>query len=218
MLQINLLRDEERRYQGHVSSQFVIRAVLGATAALALLGGIRLAVNEYTQQRDYSSAMTEWDGMKNAYLADEAAMARLNAALGYKRELESWSKSRLDATEILAGIQGMIPDTIQLIRLSWKDEFTTPPKGEAAATNAPPVSREMRMRVAGRAVGRDAQAQVETLIREISGYSPTGDTSNFFARVELRAMQAPTVRDPSEPMTDSRDFDLDAQGIPRAMP
>lgn len=218
MLNINLLRDEERRYQGQVSSRFVFRAVLGAALALAALGALRMITREVSLQRDYQEAASEWSRLKTAYGADEAAMARLNVAQGYRQELTSWSNARLDATALLGEIQGMIPDTIQLIRLSWEDEFITPPKGDAAATNRPPVSRAVRMRVAGRAVGRDAQAQVEKLISRISSYAPVAGGSNFFTRVQLRAMQAPAARDPGEPMVDSREFDLDAQGLPRAMP
>ncbi len=218
MLIINLLRDEERRYQGHVSSRFILRAVLGAAAGLVVVGGLRMIVKEVTRGREYEEAKAEWAEMKNVSMADEAAMARLNAAQSYRRELASWSHARLDATALLAAIQRMTPDTIQIIRLSWEDEFATPPREEAATTNRPPVSRVLRLRVAGRAVGRDAQSQVEKLIGQISGYAPVAGGSNFFARVQLRAMQSPAARDSSEPLADSRDFDLDAEGQPRAMP
>lgn len=218
MQPINLLREEERRLQGQVHRPFMIRTVLALIGALLVLAGARWVVADRLKARDFRMAEREWIQIKSRDQANQQLAAQLRSAEEYERELDAWNRSRLDAGHLLDFVQEAVPDTIQLIRLGWDDDYVLNDKAPGASKTNPQVSRAARMRLAGRARGGSAQALVEALIARISLYTGPSGTDPFFSAVELRSFQAPPAPGTDTTVVDLREFDLDARGLERAFP
>ncbi|MBP7274623.1 MAG: hypothetical protein KBA51_00290 [Kiritimatiellae bacterium] len=222
MQAINLLRDDERRTQGPVRTPFLVRSVLALVGGLLVLAAIQWIVSERMSARDSQMAEREWSLIKTRNQTNEKLATRLGSAEAYRQELDSWNRARLDAVHLLHFVQETVPDAIQVIRLSWDDDFMTDDKAPGASKTNPKVSRALRMRLAGRVRGNNAQELVEGLISRISSYALPSDagggTNLFFSAVELRAFQAPSAPGTDPTAADLREFDIEARGTQRDFP
>ena len=149
---INLLHEDERRYQGLVGRKFIlISSTITGLALLLIVGGL-LGYNLISAQQELQSLRAQWRQTEPQYkkfLAQQKTRDQVSAVLG---ELQGWTHGRLLMQPFLLELQRVVvPYPVQLDRLTVAGEFTMiqPPPPKVAVkidepkpegTEAPPLA------------------------------------------------------------------------------
>jgi hypothetical protein len=219
MLHINLLYASERRYQGKISLGFLVRTLVFTAASLGVLLMMRQVMSDVLTGRELAAREALWLTLGPEYERHLAFEKQLAKAREYDNELQGWSAARLNTGALFYALQHMVPPSIQLVRLTIEDEFEQPARRPGAGRDAPALARTLRMRLAGRAHGEDAGAQVERLIGDLKNYRTTEDGPLLFSFVNLLSIQAPARgAGAGSEAPEGRDFDIEARGHTRPIP
>ncbi len=189
---VNLLHEDERRYQGLVGRKFIMISATGTGLALLLIVGGLLGYTLISAQQELEMLRTQWRQTEPQYkkfLVQQKIRDQVAAMLG---ELKGWTHGRLSLHDFLAEIQRVVaPFPIQLDRLSVAGEYTMiqppPPKvalklevapaeaggAPVASTNAPPPppppipARRWHVTLSGRVFGEQGQSEVVELAAQL---------------------------------------------------
>jgi hypothetical protein len=177
---VNLLHDDERRYQGLVSRKFIILASAGTVVSILVLLGSLAGYSFFGERQEWSTLRTQWQQTEpryKNYLSQQQGQGRVKAVVG---ELNGWNRGRLPLSAILLDVQRMVaPHPIQLTRITIMGESTfvqppTPKVPPAAATNAPPAkppppipARLWRVTIMGRVFGPQGHSDVVALTTQL---------------------------------------------------
>ena len=189
---VNLLHEDERRYQGLVGRKFIAISATATGLALLLIVGGLLGYTLISAQQELQMLRTQWRQTEPQYkkfLVQQKVRDQVSAMLG---ELKGWTHGRLSLHDFLAEIQRVVaPYPIQLDRLSVSGEYTMiqppPPKvaikldaapaeaggAPVASTNAPPPppppipARRWHVTLSGRVFGEQGQSAVVELAAQL---------------------------------------------------
>jgi hypothetical protein len=193
-LRIDLMREDEHRYQGPVSRKFIgvaIGAFLGAILLLVL--GLILQRNASTR-RELAQAENDWSTLGPRYAEARVKRASFSMCQSYQAELKQWADTRMDWAARLDELQTLIPDSIQLTRIGVRCEWSVikAPAATVAASEkaegaekkpAPPPdgvpARRYQLSISGRAAGEsggDLALGIVTKLKLVPGYGTNFET------------------------------------------
>jgi hypothetical protein len=210
-LRINLLKENEYRYQGPVSLRFTI-LVSSALVGLILLVVLGLAAQRsMALRRNLRDARAEWTRIEPQFNKVSDLQKSLGANDALIGELALWSKTRPSWSKLLPALQQVVPESVQFTRLNARSEwqFLKPPappagsgaeagaKSKAQATELPNIpARKAFVSVEGRARGDLADETVVQLVRtwrEADEYRP------LFESVKLQRLLRENVQGKEQP-------------------
>ena len=180
-LRVDLLTQEERRYQGPVSLKFAVTIggiTLGSLALITLLVVVHALLSV---RSDLKTARGNWQQIEARYktVTDKQKAEGENQAV--LTELKLWSKQRISWTDLLAELRRIAPASMQFTRLTVRSEwaFVRPPAkttsdGKEIPQAAVPA-RRFFLSLEGRAAGDLADQVVvdfERAWRQSPGFQP----------------------------------------------
>lgn len=119
-LQIDMLRDEERRYQGPVNPKFVLISTVLAVILLGVIIGGTLMVSKLTSKSQLEMARKEWSRLEpqlKSIEAEREALKDKKTLIGaYKKKISQ----SIDLWSALHAIQVETPASIQLEYVALK--------------------------------------------------------------------------------------------------
>ena len=198
---VNLLHDDERRYQGLVGRKFIVIAATSTGLALLLIVGALLGIYLISAQQELQELRTQWrktDPQYKKFLVQQKGRDQVAAVLG---ELNGWGHGRLPMHAFLLEIQRSVaPYPVQLDRVTVSGEYTMiqppPPKvavkleaapveaggAPVASTNAPPPppppaipARRWHVVLSGRVFGDQGHTAVVELVTALQQSPPLAD-------------------------------------------
>ncbi len=177
---VNLLHDDERRYQGLVSRKFIMLASVGTVAGVLGVLGSLAGYSFFGERQEWQTLQAQWQQTEpryKNYLSQQQGQGRIKAVVG---ELNGWNRGRLTLSAFLLEVQRLVaPHPLQLTRVSIMGESTfvqppTPRVSPAAATNAPPAkppppipARLWRVSIMGRVYGPQGHSAVVALTTQL---------------------------------------------------
>ncbi len=207
---IDLLKEGERRYEGPVSTRFLL--VTGAGFGLSV---IALVVAYCIFQGMVIRAQLEryrasWDQMEPRYIELTALRNTVQKAERIREEIEGWGRSGESWHRILLHIQREIPPSIQITRLAGRDPVEFPTRPQRGEPIPDPV-RRTQILLSGRVVGAGGEEQVTLFIRAL--LDTADEKAPSFRTVSLVSMQ----RERRETDRMVNIFDIDITGHPRPL-
>lgn len=209
-LRVDLLREDEVRYQGAVSRRFALRAgISGAVAALSIFLAY-FFYTEFSVRRELRDIDERWAQVSDRHKALKEKRITMSSMQGLQKELGAWGRNRLDWVSRLDELEAMIPLNVQLVRFTVRDEWEfvrpppPPPKpGEEAKPPPSQPARRTYLNISGRAAGangEDAVIQVVTKMRNTKSYA------GIFETIRLQRINT----DPQPGDVADRAFDIEA--------
>ena len=218
---LDLMVDEERRYQGPVSVPFIIRA---GGVSLAVAVGMMLlnsGYRAYVIGRDLRAAEANWARIKPRHEAVQRSNAALTLLTNCVGEIEGWQRARLSVGLMMDKVERLIPANIQLVRVEYRDDLEAPSRTAGAKPAGPDLARSLKIRIAGRAHEPDARGEIEGLISRLKDLRPEGATNALLHNVELQSVQSVEVGGAAGSDAGRAapvyEFEIVARGEPRAV-
>lgn len=205
---INLLKDSEQRYEGPVSTRFLVFAGAGfVMVAVSLLIAYVIFLGLVLHANLERSRQT-WRNMEPRYNELTELENSFQLASRMEEELRGWERSRTEWHRILLHIQREIPSSIQLVKLEGRDRIEKPAQPQKGESMPDPVSR-LQLFLTGRVTGPAGEEEVTRFIRSL--LEPTDEQAPSFRTASLVSIQ----RDRRETTQIVNLFDLDIAGYPR---
>ena len=193
-LRVNLMRESEYRYQGPVSRKFVLRASI-ITAATAVFLLLTVSVHQQISlSRNLKTTREDWQSIEKRFKEATVLRDKLTAHQTILNELGKWEKSRPNWTRALENLQGIVPSTIQLTKLSVRGEWqfiqppARPPKeGDTTEQKPPPMvpARRITLNLEGKASGELAD---ETVIQFVKTIRESAELNPMLESVKLQRL------------------------------
>ncbi|MDH3981638.1 MAG: hypothetical protein OES84_01915 [Kiritimatiellaceae bacterium] len=121
---VNLLKKNELRYQGAVSSRTIlISAVATPIVLIALISGLNLIRYSRLQSALKKSRQT-WSQLEPQYKKFQTESKDLTKSKILIGLFDGWEKSRLPFSSLLSEMQSVVPQNIQFSRLSIRNAST----------------------------------------------------------------------------------------------
>jgi hypothetical protein len=118
LLQVNLLKKNERRYQGIVSMKVMALVSVSVLAGTTILVFLLAGISRMTLNSDLAKAKDEWGRLEPRAALVRNSQAAVEANLKTLAGLESWAQSEhLTMHRILRAVQSRIPEQMALEHL-----------------------------------------------------------------------------------------------------
>lgn len=215
MVRVNLLKESEYRYQGAVSSLFIVRTSMATLIAFSAVF-VLMGVTRYrTARADLAACREIWrmrEPMYNQVLAMKQDLATFKKQ---QQELAGWGLSRINWYDPLLELQAIVPPSLQLKRLNVRGEMELgrrvveadaeggPAKAAAAATGITP-SRQFFISLDGKALGKMAEDVVVQFVRTLDS---SRKIKPLLQTIKLQSLQRDTSASGKEA---SRTFTIEA--------
>ena len=192
---VNLLHDDERRYQGLVGRKFMVIATTCTVVGLLTIVGGLLGFNLFSAQQELQMLRSTWKQTEPQYKRFQAQQKVRDQTAAVLGELNGWEHGRLQMHSFLLEVQRVVaPVPVQLERVTMTAESVMvqppapkvavkldEPKPEgapapAASTNAPPPppppppaipARRWHITIAGRVFGEQGHSAVVALAAQL---------------------------------------------------
>lgn len=177
-LQINLILDSEMRSSSTVSLKFMVRV---AAVGVPILLGIVIAgliIGGRSARQSLRFAEQQKSQLDPVYKSVIGLKYELQECRQMADVLEGWGASRTDWHLLLRQIQGVMPPSIQLLRLTVNETIEQ-------VNNAPVRTSGMYMK--GKVVGERAEDDVQSLDKMLKEKSPF---TNLFSKVDVKRFEA----------------------------
>jgi hypothetical protein len=183
---VNLLQADECRQQTTISRETLIRygGIGGAVLAVACLGWIIWQYHGIS--RRHHAATREWAAIRDDYDHAKSVQEELNTNRSYLSELTGWSEARVSWREPFDELKRIVPENLQITRLSVFGEIQVPAAAKSAnAPTAVPI-RRYALNLEGVAEGKLSDQDV---IRFVDSLRMGQSFSPWLASVKLQGLQ-----------------------------
>lgn len=178
---VNLLKKSEQRHQGAVSHRFIFSvSIIAPILFVALFSGIKLAQYN-TVKSELRSSQSEWASLEPRYQLHQEEVRSLSACRRSLELLNGWKESEVSLSRLLAEIQGGVPPTIQLQRLSIRSTPKT-----SVYRQVSDFELDYTLSMQGLSQGERAEDAVIGLRRELMATELLGGT---FKTIRLASMR-----------------------------
>lgn len=182
-LRVNLLRDNEARYQGPVSLRFAMVAG-GSTAAIILLILIGIAVHRHVStSHSLAFARDQWQRLEPEFKVVQSKQKQLRDRQALQAELGLWTSTRVNWYRVLRDLQAIVPPSVQLRQLNvsgtWDFIAAEKPADGSDRKDPPTPARRFTLSIAGNASGELADetvVQFTRSLRDAQGLHPVFET------------------------------------------
>jgi len=185
-VRVNLLKPEEFRRQGMVSTQFAVRVALAGAGALLLLLSLISVVNHRVVMHNLKLSQEIWEEMKPRYERVKEMQSFLATKGQVWSDLTAWNTSRIDWHPHLASLQQAVPPSVQLTKLSIRSQFVMLPDTENAKNELGLPARQFFMTIDGKIGGDLADEVVVQFVRDLRAGSSLKDV---LESAKLQALQ-----------------------------
>lgn len=178
---VNLLKKNERRYQGAVSHRFLtISLVVTPILLIAVLSGVKLIQYTGVQStlRGSRSLWADLEPKLKQYKKENKGLAANRQAIEL---FEGWDASRGSFVKLLTDVQGAVPENIQFTRLSVRAE-----SGPSVYSEAEEMELNYALVIEGVAEGARAENHVIALRRDLLACEQIGSTFDSMKLASLR--------------------------------
>ncbi|NCC52117.1 MAG: hypothetical protein EOM20_12990 [Spartobacteria bacterium] len=165
-LRINLLQDEEIRHAGMLGEAFLLRIVVIVVVCLLGLGIALSMLHANSIRREMDGLQRLYQQKDPIYQEVRAMQADIAENEGIRSEMEGWRTSSPDWGAYLMDVQKLVPDSIQMVRLSLRGEINMP-RTKGSTSKAVLPYREYRMTVDGISQGELADEVVIKFVRDL---------------------------------------------------
>lgn len=187
-LRVDFLMDSEKRFQGRVGGRFIMVSALATVVAIFVLFVVFQVLSYQQVIRDIHKT----DATLAIMLPREESLRKIREkTILWKRmeaELNGWRNSRCPASQILFQVQQSVPENIQILQMTLRDDLAVPAR--LGKESRPDPQRVFRIRIEGRAVGPNGEQNVSRFIQKLNTPEPGGDTP--YRTVTLLSIQAET--------------------------
>ncbi len=199
---VNLLKKEERRYQGAVSQRFILMGlVITPIIFITILSGIKLV--QYGEiQSNLKSSRSIWANLEPRVERFKIQQRQLKDNRKVIDFIEAWTNSQVSMDGLLLDIQQTIPRQIQLTHISIRSQIET-----AKFHNTDELKLDYRLILQGISQGNLAEDEVISLRGDLLKKECL---SGVFESVKLASM---SKRD-GENGEKFREFRLEGSGSP----
>lgn len=208
MYAIDMLKESERRYEGPVSTRFLVFTGIGAgLTALGLVAAYFLFVS-LALRTSLERSQRTWQQLEPRYRELSALQQTLRDVERSAEEIEGWSRSGEQWSRKLLHLQRLMPPSIQLVRLEARDQIELPARPQPGQPMPDPI-RRAHIYITGRITGAAGEDEITRLIDAL--LQPADPDAPRFRNAGLVAMQ----RDRREREAIVNLFDVDISGYPR---
>jgi hypothetical protein len=200
-LQVDFMLDTERRSGSTVSQKFVIRLAAFSLPVIALGLLVALIVAFQSSKRDLSVVEQEKIQIDPEYKKVLSLEKEFKSARDLKAAIQGWGDARLDAYQLLRGLQRAAPQTIQLTQLIFNE------KVEAVGTV---FGRTAGIYMKGKVAGEHPETDVQRLYQALKSDPPFPD---IMVQVEVKRFAASEALDEQG----GRVFDIECMLKPRRL-
>lgn len=218
-LRVDMMHPEELRYQGPVSQRF-----LGVAAGVVVLASLFFWIVSFWFQRgavnkEVAQLEDEWAVLSPRYEATKAKMAEHGLIQAVEGELKQWNTTRIEWGPLLDELNDMVPNSIQLTRLSFRCEWSiirtaAPPQDDPdkPAKPAPPgvPARRVNLTLSGRAAGDEGG---DAAVRMVPALKNSKSYGAAFETIKLQNL----LRDAQPGDAADRTFSIEAIGMLRKL-
>ncbi len=178
---VNLLKKEERRYQGAVSQRFIlVSMVVTPILFIAVLSGIKL-VQYGGVQLNLRSSREVWEKLEPRLEKFKIQQQQLNDNRKVIDIIQGWKASQISVDGLLSDIQHSIPRQIQLTRVSIRSDSKN-----SVYKNADELALDFRLTLQGVSQGAHAEDDVISLRKDLL---KSKHLSSAFESVKLSSMR-----------------------------
>jgi hypothetical protein len=178
---VNLLKKNEQRYQGAVSSRVIYMGIIAVPIlVVAILGGVTLIQHRRVQSNLKESRAT-WTDTEPRLKRFEADHKRLTDNRQALELLEGWRSSRTPIAGLLSDLQDTVSPNIQIIRLSIQTVGAA-----RSAKTAGELDTSYKLLVEGLSQGDLAEDEVIRLRKDLLA---SREISSVFESINLASMR-----------------------------
>lgn len=181
---VNLLKKDERRYQGAVSRSFILVCGIGTPILLIFLIIGLCFVQKFSIESQLKSSQALWDNLEPSLKAHNLGNQGLTTNKKVLDLFNGWESSQTSFVNLLSDLQDSVPGSIQFNRLSVRT-------GESKAIYKTPAELEMdyTLTLEGIALGAQAEKQVIAFQKDLLACEQVGST---FESLKLDSMRKRT--------------------------
>ena len=159
---VNLLKKSEKRYQGTVSRRFtLVSMVVTPVLLIAILGGVKL-IQYGGVQSSLRSSRKIWDSLEPRLALAQEQQRGLKANREAIALINGWKASQVSMEGLLLDIQKVIPENIQLMRVSIRSEVKA-----SVYRNEDELGLDYRLALQGVSQGAQAENSVISLRKDL---------------------------------------------------
>jgi len=115
---VNLIRRTELRYQGKVNPQWILLGAISLTLIVTFLSGAAIWSRIHSLRTSAQSLSEEYEGLKPKVSRFQRDCDLLKDGSKVLEVLDRWQKARVSAVGLLVDLQAVVPENIQLTKLS----------------------------------------------------------------------------------------------------
>jgi Tfp pilus assembly protein PilN len=208
-LQVNLIRDEERRSAAMVYLRQAARAV-GALLVLAILllvlvMGVRLR----NVRASADEARARWKKLEPDFVRVQQLRSGRNAAAQVDQDLRAFTNAQLRFAARLEAIGRLVPANVQLTELRLTQQEVLQPADKTRPAAGKTTQRVYELRLVGRTGGPQARESVSRLIESLRSDAVFSGTVEKVSSTSFRQDPAPGAA------RDDRIFEIGCRFKPR---
>lgn len=162
-LHVNLILDSELRSSSRVSSKFIIRISAVVVASVFLLVITFVLLGAHTAKSSLYYAEQEQKQLDPVFRTVNELKKELTVVQNLTNAIATWSQTRVDFPVLFSGIQTVVPESIQLTRMTISESL-------AMMDGAP--NRSVTMYFQGKTGGEHAEADVQDLEKNLKLQPP----------------------------------------------
>ena len=185
-LRINLLEEDELRHAGLLGESFLIRILIASVVVIAGIGITFLMLHVGSIRREMDSSKKLYMQKEPIYQEVCAMQADLDDNNSIQAELKGWRTSSPDWGGLLMQIQSLVPDSIQLDRLSVRGELLLPRIKKNRPGKKVQPYRSFRVTLDGISQGTLAD---EVVIQFVRNLKEAPGLTEFFTSVNLKRIE-----------------------------
>lgn len=182
---VNLLKKDEQRYQGAVSRDFILFCGIGVPTLLVLLIAVFVFAYNAGINSDITSNQVFLDTLEPRLKAHAQWTKGLSTNQKVLDLFAGWESSQASFYNLLDDVQGIVPESVQFIRLSIRT-------GESMSVYKTPAELQLdyNLIIEGVAEGAQAENEVIALPKDLLACDQIGNT---FETLKLDAMKKRSV-------------------------
>ena len=160
---INLLLESERRSSSRISPQFIVKVAASVLLLVLALAVVFVLWGSSAARQYRAFAEQEKKQTEPVYRTVNAMRQELNDLQNITNSIETWARTRPDWSALLLGIQAVVPETIQLSRMTASESVTV--------VDGVPM-RALSVYLKGMATGSSAETDVQNLEKSLREKPP----------------------------------------------
>lgn len=162
-LHVNLILESEIRSSSRVSRKFIVIVVASTVAAILLVSAAFVLFLAHSAEKSLLFAEQERKQLAPVFAAVNDLKKELAVFQDLTNAISTWGQSRLEYPALFTGLQKIVPDNIQLTRMTLNDAF---------ATDAGAPTRTVSIYLQGKAIGENAEDDVAKMEKSLVGNPP----------------------------------------------